>query len=98
MRKKKAPIPHHVNAWWTAGFEFIEIMDGGYIRVSDTETDKPGSRVILIDGFGAFRAYIIGDGSEEYPDFGGQYTLEFTESMTKALIATWKYSQVEFLK
>ena len=38
------------------GFEWVEVLDG-YIRIATTEYDKPGTIVILLDGFGAIRAY-----------------------------------------
>ena len=72
------------------GFEWVEVLDG-YIRIANTEYDKPGTIVILLDGFGAFRAYHIGEEGE-------QYAVEFTAEMGKALYDTWRWANVGFLK
>lgn len=91
---EKRGIPKHVplcfQQWMKMGFEWVEVLDG-YIRIATTEYDKPGTIVILLDGFGAVRAYHIGEEGEEY-------AVEFTAEMGKALYDTWRWANVGFLK
>lgn len=89
QQKEQSQIPPCFKYWMSLGFEWIDIMEG-YIRISDTEFDKPKSVVILLDGFGAIRSYIIGDKGE-------QYAFELTAEMGRAIYRTWKWAQVDFV-
>ena len=87
-QKELSQIPPCFKAWMSLGFEWVDVMEG-YIRISDTEFDQPHSIVILLDGFGAIRSYIIGDKGE-------QYAFELTAEMGKAIYMTWKWAKVDF--